>query len=259
MIVEKNNISPYKTYFKEVYSIKDSTITVENIKMDMWLTKFSVTIETVSWKNRRDDEDDGRREIANQRHEPFYVVLEILNVAPWYVNTGNAFDKKADVAIGAIYCEGITKKLKDNRVMGVEPNSVGQALPLITPDYYKSLENPDEIFDQKEENKTIWNKPLYAIISVPNIGSYRKLTSKGDEQVTFDFIMPVFVRGRWDIQIPSSIIPEYKPTPPYRRSLTNILIPKWGMGILGKVISILIYVLIIGVLALLLFNKFIPF
>ncbi len=242
----KSNISPYKTYFKEVYSIRDSTIIIENIKMDMWLTKFSVTIETESWKHDREDEDDGRREIANQRHKPFNIVLMVVpNVSPWYVNTGNSFDKKADMAVGAIYCEGITKLPKENWDIGVDPKSAGTALPLIKQDYYNNLENPDMLFNEKEGDKTIWNKPLYAIISVPNIGSYRNFTSKGDEQVTFDFIMPLLVRGSWDIQIPASIIPEYKPAPPYRRSLANILLPKWGLGIFGQGISLIIIILII--------------
>ncbi|MBB3697634.1 hypothetical protein KMW28_05570 [Flammeovirga yaeyamensis] len=242
----EKNISPYRTYFKEVYSIRDSTIIIENIKMDLWLTKFSVTVETESWTHNREDEDDNKREIANQRHKPFNIFLEIIpNVSPWYVNTGNAFDKKADMAVGAIYCEGITKKPKDNWNIGVTPKSIGTDLPLIQQSYYNNLNNPNKLFNEKEGNKTVWNKSLFAVISVQNIGSYRKLTSKGDEQVTFDFIMPLLVRGSWDIQIPSSIIPEYEPTPPYRRSLSNILLPKWGLGIFGQSVSLILFLIII--------------
>ncbi len=243
----KSNITPYKTFFKEVYSIRDSTIIIENIKMDMWLTKFSVTVETESWQHSKEDDDDGKKEIANQRHKPFSIILKILpNVSPWYVNTGNAFDKKADMAVGAIYCQGITKLPKDNCNIGVEPKSVGTALPLIKQNYYNNLENPDKLFNQTESDKTIWNKPLYAIISVPNIGSYRTITAKGDEQVTFDFLMPLLVRGSWDIQIPSSIIPDYTPAPPYKRSLANILLPKWGLGVFGQAVS-LVFIIVIFV------------
>lgn len=241
----RNTISPYKTYLKEVYFVRDSTIIMQNIKMDIWLTRFSVTVETESWMKDREEEDDGKREIANQRHKPFSIVLKILpNVSPWYVNTGQAFDKKADMAIGAIYCEGIRKLPKESADIGVEPKSVGTALPLIKQDYYNHLENPDKMLEENTTDKTIWNKPLYAIISVPNMGSYRTLWAKGDEQVTFDFIMPLLVRGSWDIQIPASIIPKYQPAPPYRRSLANIVLPKWGLGIFGQGLSLLLTLLI---------------
>ena len=237
----KDNITPYKTYSKEVYSIVDSTIQIEHIKMDLWLTKFEVNISIQSWGIKKEENDDGNREIANQRHPPFDLLLRIIpNVSPWYVNDGSSFDKKADMAIGAIYCNEIIKDPKDSRNIGVVPRNVGDALPLIKQTYYNNLNNPQEIFNQKDDNNTIWNKPLYAYISVPSIGSYRTLSKKGDEMVNFSFIMPLLVRGSWDIQIPSSIVPEYQPTPPYKRKLTNILLPKWGLGVFGQGLSLII-------------------
>ena len=252
----KDKISPYKTYSKEVYKIEDSIIKIEHIKMDLWLTKFNVTITTDSWGKHREDSSNGKREIANQRHAPFDVLLKIFpNVSPWYVNDGSSFDKKPDMAIGAIYCDGIKKDPKDSRNIGVVPRSVGEALPLIKQSYYNQIDNADAMFDQENNDQTIWNKPLYAYISVPEIGSYREFNKKGDEMVNFSFIMPLLVRGSWDVQIPSSIVPEYKPTPPYKRTLSDILLPKWGLGIFGKGLSLILFLLVIGVVGLTLLKK----
>ena len=255
-----DKIAPYKTYSKEVYSIIDSTIKIENIKMDLWLTKFEVNVSIKSWGTKKEENDDGKREIANQRHAPFDILLKIIpNVSDWYVNDGNSFDKKADMAIGAVYCNKIIKDPEDSRNIGVIPRNVGDAMPLIKQNYYNNLNNPHEIFNQKVGNNTIWNKPLYAYISIPNIGSYRTLTKKGDEMVNFSFIMPLLVRGTWDIQIPSSIIPEYKPTPPYKRSLANILLPKWGLGIFGQGVSLILILLIFGSVGYIVLRNFKPY
>ncbi len=256
----KDKISPYKTYSKEVYKIEDSIIKIEHIKMDLWLTKFNVTITTDSWGKYREDSADGKREIANQRHAPFDVLLKILpNVSPWYVNDGKSFDKKPDMAIGAIYCDGIQKDPKDSRNIGVVPRSIGEALPLIKQSYYNQIDNASAMFDQEANDQTIWNKPLYAYISVPEIGSYRELKKKGDEMVNFSFIMPLLVRGSWDVQIPSSIVPEYKPTPPYKRTLSDIFLPKWGLGKFGKVLSGFFFLLVIAAIGFSVLKNLMPF
>lgn len=244
--------SPYKTYTKEVFSVRDSTIVMENIQMDLWLTEFDVTVETKSWTHRPDDPDDSRAEIANQRHHPFEIMLKILpNVSPWYVNTGSSFDKKADMAVGAIYCKGITKWPRETTSIGVTPGAVGLNLPLVKQDYYNGLENPELLFESKVSDRTIWNKPLYARITFTDIGSYRRfLSEKGDEKIQFSFLMPLLMRGSWDVQIPASIVPEYDPSPPYRRSFASIMLPKWGLGILGAGLSALIYLAVVGLVVM---------
>ena len=239
----EDRIKPYTTYHKDVFRIQDSAIIIEKIAMDLWLCEFDVIVETVSWFHKKDTSaDDAKREIANQRHHPFDIVLKIFpNVSPWYVNTGNAFDKKSDMAIGAIYCKGIKKWPKESARIGVLPDEIGTSLPLVKQDYYANLDNPDKLFQEEITSSTIWNKPVYAKITFSDIGSYRSLTARGDEKIHFSFIMPLLVRGSWDIRIPSSIIPEYIPVEPYRRSLGNMLLPKWSIGKWGKFASGFIY------------------
>ncbi len=260
-----NEIGPYKTYNKEVFTINDdTTISVENINMDLWLTTFSVTIASDSYtkKIRLQDEDHekrGNKEYQNQRHLPFTIVLKIFpNVSPWYVNNGSSFDKKADMAVGAIYCSHIRKWPKDDTDIGVIPREAGVALPLIKQDYSVDM-TADNYFELEDSDNTVWNKPVYATITFTDFGSYTKKwgLERGDEKITFDFIMPLFVRGSWDIQIPTEIIPEYKPIPPYTRKLSDILLPKWGFKGFGQTISMMLY-LIIGAILLITFFPLLP-
>ncbi|MCR9249853.1 MAG: hypothetical protein NXI20_05490 [bacterium] len=262
-----NEIKPYKTYTKEVFTINDdTTISVENINMDLWLTTFTVTVESDSYtkKIRLDEEDAelekaGNKEYQNQRHKPFSIILKIFpNVSPWYVNNGNSFDKKADMAIGAIYCSKIKKWPKEDTDIGVIPRESGVALPLINQDYYLKVTS-DEVLDLENNDKTIWNKPVYAEITFTDFGSWTKKwgIERGDEKISFDFIMPLFVRGSWDIQIPTEVIPSYKPIPPYSRKLSDILLPKWGLKGIGKFLSTILYV-VIGFILLMAFFPMIP-
>ncbi len=254
-----NDVKPYKTYTKEVFTInEDTTITIENINMDLWLTTFSVTIESDSYakKIKLDPDEEveferlGDKEYQNQRHKPFTIVLKIFpNVSPWYINNGSSFDKKADMAIGAIYCSKIKKWPKQATDIGVIPYEAGVALPLIQQDYYMDAAR-GKLLEVSNDGKTIWNKPIFAEITFTDFGSYNKKwgLNKGDEKITFDFIMPLFVRGSWDIQIPTAIIPEYEPTPPFTRKLSDILLPKWGLKGIGRFFSTIIYIALVFIL-----------
>jgi hypothetical protein len=254
---DDDKVSPFRTFTKEVFSIHDSIIKIESIKMDLWLTEFNVTVEIESWRHRKDDEERlESAEINNQRLNPFEIVLKIYpNISPWYVNTGFAFDRKADMAVGSIYCKEIIKWPKETTQIGVTPKEPGASLPLIKQDYYNNLENPNMLFSDLADDRTIWNKPLYAMILFSNIGSYRSFREKGDEKISFSFIMPLLVRGSWDVQIPPTIVPKYQPAPPYRRSFFNIMVPKWGSGIFGQGLSTLLYLAIVGIVLLKLFPK----
>jgi hypothetical protein len=132
------------------------------------------------------------------------------------------------------------------------------ALPLINQDYYLKVTS-DEVLDLENNDKTIWNKPVYAEITFTDFGSWTKKwgIERGDEKISFDFIMPLFVRGSWDIQIPTEVIPSYKPIPPYSRKLSDILLPKWGLKGIGKFLSTILYV-VIGFILLMAFFPMIP-
>jgi hypothetical protein len=104
---------------------------------------------------------------------------------------------------------------------------------------------------------SIWNKPFYIKIFFNNIGSWKEgwflNWRKFDDQVTFRFLMPVFVVGSWDVIVPGEIIPKWEPPKPYYDEFTlGSLFPSWGLGFLGKLFSggALVVVLIV-ILALL--------
>ena len=252
----KSENKPYKTYTKEVFSVVDSIIKIERIRMDLWLTEFFVSFETKAWTGERKGTDEGRREIANQRHLPFEIDLKIYpNISPWYVNTGSSFDVKPDIAVGAIYVSKIIKFPKEDDKIGVRPSEPGIPLPLIKQSYYNNLSNPEKLIEDTVSDRTVWNKPIYAKLYCSNIGSYRNLLTKGDEKVTFKLIMPLLVRGNWDIQIPDAIIPDYKPVPPYRRTAWDVFVPSWGLGLFGKISSGLLYLAMIALIVLIFLKK----
>ena len=258
-------VKPYKTYTKQVFEIgDDSTITIQNINMDLWLTTFSVTVETEGWKGKVKGEngeevdfESSEREMNNQRLMPFRIVLKIYpNVSPWYVNNGSAFDKKADMAIGAIYCKKIIKISEDDDRIGVTPKEPGIPLPLIKQNYYESIKSPANLLNDSATDKTVWNKPIYAELYFANFGTYKNFLKSKDDKISFEFIMPLLVRGSWDIQIPPQIVPEYKPVKPYRRSLANILLPSWGLKGFGRTLSTILFVFVGLIVAAAFFPSF---
>ncbi|MDX2444232.1 MAG: hypothetical protein QNK30_10580 [Bacteroidales bacterium] len=69
--------------------------------------------------------------------------------------------------------------------------------------------------------------------------------------------MPVFVLGSWDIVPPSEIIPEWDPPEPYFKEFRiNNLLPKWGMGPFGRILSIFGLIVILGILLPIIFPAF---
>ena len=115
------------------------------------------------------------------------------------------------------------------------------------------------------KNASIWDKPYYIKLFVKNIGSHKKnsLITIGkkrlreyDDQYTFSFLMPLIVRGSWDVMPPDEVIPSWSPPQPrtVRGFQLSHLLPSWGLSFFGKTTSL---ILLIGAVLFIL-NFFFP-
>ena len=203
---------------------------------------------------------DLKEEWKNNRYGNATLVLKIIpNNAPWYVRTALEQNEKPDIAIGAIYCSDLVLSREQDE-QRISPNIQKGSVIFLhpeskpgTPDE-QSVRFPDDLNSaaQKVFNETtsqsteaaasIWNKPFYIRIFFNNIGSWKEgwflNWRKFDDQVTFRFLMPVFVVGSWDVIVPSEIIPKWEPPTPYYDEFTLAsLFPSWGLGFIGKLFS----------------------
>ncbi len=213
-----------------------------------------------------------REEWKNNRYGDLSLILKIIpENSPWYYKTDKGVNAVPAIGIGAVYCSGL-KIVNETDERRVSPNIQKGSVLYLHPDYKPEgkIEQKDTIQsdikllassfldDQKDPvnagmKDSFWNKPYYFRLYFNNIGSWREGflgNRKFDDQVTFTFLMPVFVLGSWDIIPPSDMIPEWDPPKPYFRefSLKN-LIPAWGMGTFGKILSLI--AIIAGIIILL--------
>ena len=218
---------------------------------------------------------DLREEWKNNRYGNLSVILKIIpDNAPWYFNNDQGMNVVPAIGIGAVYCSqlNIVNETDERRVSpNIQKGSVVYLHPEYSPgnEILTETEMPgnieliaDEIFSsqgnsQADEDQSFWNKPYYIRLFFNNIGSWRKGflgNRRYDDQVTFTFLMPIFVLGSWDIIPPSEIIPEWDPPEPYFKefSLKNLL-PKWGMGTIGRILSLFGLLAIIFILLPVLF------
>ncbi|MHC1705373.1 MAG: hypothetical protein AB9846_15815 [Tenuifilaceae bacterium] len=203
------------------------------------------------------------KEYRDFRYSDLSFILEIIpDNSPIYVKTSNGSSSKADFAIGAIYCK--------NAQIGNEPNvqristnvHAGQPLFLNNEfDYEKMNTNLNNFSDNLEtsanrmieiksnNNDFIWNKPYYVKLFFNNLGAWRSGIFNQNhfhDQVSYSFLMPIFVVGSWDVIIPQEILPNWDPPKPYIKKVTlKNLLPFWNSGILGKLGSIIIVVLLV--------------
>jgi len=214
-------------------------------------------------------------EWRNNRYGNVTLVLKIIpNNAPWYVKTAREQNERPDVAIGAIYCADLALSREQDE-QRISPNIQKGSVIFLHPEAgpaapeQRSAELPADLTSAAEKifqetasesptgGSSIWNKPFYIQIFFNNIGSWKEgwfLNSrKFDDQVTFHFLMPVFVVGRWDVIPPSEIIPKWVPPKPYYEEFTlGSLFPSWGLGFLGKLFSGSA-LLVVGIIVLALF------
>jgi hypothetical protein len=282
-----NKPKSYKIYKKRL--IVDSLgVQNKFIEMQLWLTTFKVNITVIADREKPqltpDEESlnekiypgywykDSRKlvsmndlkhkeEYKNHQYSDISFVLEINpNASPWYIKTQNAQNEKPDIAVGAVFCDQLIKHPKDENNIHLQTYK-GMAAPL----YHKAFEDNNAISDDLDEsmqniledlenikNENIWNKDYFVKLYSANIGSRQTGflgTKKFDEQVEYTFLMPLFVVGSWDIQIPSEILPEMEVPKAYYKSLSiKNLLPKWGLGFGKWLSSGLILVLVILVL-----------
>lgn len=201
---------------------------------------------------------DLKKEHRDQRYGNLSFILEVIpDHSPIYINTGDTSTAKADFAIGAIYCTEASIGNEQN-VQRISTN-VHSGQPLFLNhefDFDRMNENIGSLSENMEINadnilrakmndsEFIWNKPYYIKLFFNNLGSWRNGVfnqNQYHDQVSYRFLMPVFVVGSWDVIAPQEILPEWDPPEPYIRkiSVKNFL-PFWKMGFLGKLASIAI-------------------
>jgi hypothetical protein len=219
---------------------------------------------------------DLKEEWKNNRYGNVTLVLKIIpNNAPWYVKTALEQNERPDIAIGAVYCSDLVMSREQDE-QRISPNIQKGSVIFLHPESgagvpeEESVKFPDDlssaaqkVFDEtvggsSRSGAGIWNKPFYIKIFFNNIGSWKEgwflNWRKFDDQVTFHFLMPVFVVGSWDVIVPSEIIPKWDPPKPYYDEFTlGSLFPSWGLGFLGKLFSGGAMVLVLIVLLALLF------
>lgn len=201
-----------------------------------------------------------REEWKDGRYGDITLILKLTpQNSPWYFRTASAADVRPDMAIAAVYCsDWDVKKDDQNRLSPfVHP---GMALAMTTG--YRTDESTQlaketklqqvtnsvvESYQQGQPSEeSIWNQPVYIGIHFNNIGSWReglfKLGRQYDDQVTYTFLVPLFVAGSWDIAMPA--VPKWEPPEPYVRAGLSLgsLLPSWGIGKPGRWLSGLILI-----------------
>ncbi len=286
---------PYRTYKKRL--IVDSLgIQNKFIEMQLWLTSFNVNITVLADRDKPQvdpgDETlneriypgywykDSRRfismndlehkeEYKNHLYSDITFVLEVNpNASPWYIKTGHTQNEMPDIAVGAVFCDQLIKHPKDENKIHLQTYK-GMAAPL----YHKPFDNDHNVSSDLDEsvqnvlsdlenikNENIWNKKYYIKLYSANIGSRQKGflgTKKFDEQVEYTFLMPLFIVGSWDIQIPSDILPEMEAPKAYYKSLSfKNLLPNWGLSF-GKWLSSMVILVLFLLVVIYLFPSLI--
>lgn len=283
-----NQPKPFKTYKKRLI-IDSLGVQNKFIEMQLWLTTFDVVITVCSDRDKPqvnvDEESlnkkiypgywykDSRRLVSvndlkhkeewkNHQYSDINFVLKVTpNASPWYIKTEHTQNTTPNIAVGAVFCNQLIKKPEDENQIHLQTFK-GLAAPL----YNKPFDEEQSLTSDLEEsvqtllndlenveNENIWDKDYYIKLYSSNIGSRQKGflgTKKFDEQVHYTFLMPLFVVGSWDIQLPTEILPELEAPKAYYRSLSlKNLFPKWGLGF-GSWISSILVLLLIGLVVL---------
>jgi len=233
-----NYDSPYMTVTKKYFKIEaDSTLSSGNINIDVWLTQFEIDLQCVPFRGANGNKPDGcSSEKSAYRHGNFKILLRLIpNYAPWYTSDRGAFDEKPDIAIGGVFCSKIDKF---GSKINCEINREGYQLPLEANNFIDF--NSSQLLSLAGDTR-IWNRPDTVSIFLNNFGTY---ALQSPDRVTYKFIMPVLVKGKWGVKLPSEFFTEVIKE---RRSIFGrgfSFIPKWGSTI-GSFFSYILYGLLI--------------
>lgn len=212
------------------------------------------------------------REHRDFRYGNLSFILEVIpDKSPIYVKTSTGKTSKPDFAIGAIYCKG-AKIGNEPNVQRISTNihagqpvflnhefdfdSMNQNLNNLSPNIETAA---NQMLDHKVQNNDfIWNKPYFIKLFFNNIGTWRSglfNQNQFHDQVSYSFLMPIFVVGSWDVIIPQELLPEWNPPKTYTKKFTlKNLIPFWGKGVFGKVGGFILFTSVILILIFILFS-----
>ena len=241
-----DKLSPIKTYDKVRYHwVDSSTLKYDYFQMELWLLEFTLTVETDGFhRNGLNDE------IRKKRHPPFNLELKIPIENPWFINRNGSFSDKADMCIAGVFIKEISK-IPSNASIKFIPDKISHALPLKGISKIESLHQVDKLID----NPSIWNKTDYVNLTITDIGTRGRLAVHKNEELTIHFLMPMLVRGNWDVKLDPKIFPKEMQAKVNKRGLSDILLPKFGLKLFGKGISTLLYILLIGIILVALRGK----
>ena len=240
-----DKLSPIKTYDKVLYHWVDSILKYDYFQMELWLLEFTLTVETDGF--HRNGQND---EIRKKRYPPFNLELKIPIENPWYINRKNSFSDKADMCIAGVFIKEVSKT-PNNAPIKFIPDKISHALPLKGISKIESLHEVDKLID----NPSIWNKTDYVNLTITDIGTRGRLAFHKNEELTLNFLMPMLVRGNWDVKLDPGIFPKEMRESIKKRSFSDILLPKWGLGLFGKGLSTLLHMFLLGIILLALSGK----
>lgn len=290
---------PFREYTKTIIPNDGSdTAKIKKILMQLWLTEFEVTISIRPDRKRKGsinftDADknnaiypgewygqsgkltatDLSAEPRNNRYGNIKLWLKVNpNNSPWYVRNEVGQNETPEMAIGAIYCEGLKRQPVENLSDIAISVGVGSELALYPNPQYANDNLSDTTtaslpnFESKagtsvnSRNDTsatsIWNKPYYVKFFFKNIGSWKNSifdkNRKYDDQLRYKFVMPVLVEGSWDMHPPYEIIASWDPPETFHKEGIS-LIPDFGLGVFGK-IGFFIILIFVGLAVLAVLN-----
>ena len=272
LLPKNDKLGPYKHYEK-IYISEDGHHKVD--KFDLYLTEFNLTLDIrtlrgESVKSKLDkidktakkyprhwytntktddklyslDDIDFQEEWDDSRYADLDIVFKVSpNYAPWYISDKTGTQKNAEVAVGAIIVSKLDVVNEDARRLDIAPSSPGQYVSLYSDRSLGNRYNESNLvssFNTSGLPESIFNKDYFFRITSKNIGSWKKNfgIDKWDDRVTFTFLLPILVKGSFDVVLPSDLIPEYIPPKAYAKSFELAdLVPDWGLNNLGKYIT----------------------
>ena len=207
--------------------------------------------------------DDLRQRAKEGKNHRYAQVECVFKIDPnQLVNyTGNPQKQtRADVAIGEI----ITQQIKTNfnskagyQQAHLNPSAPGLSLDLFSEPTLNNRHNPVQLKQNQFPNtaNSIFNKAVYFRIQSNNIGSWDKkglfFGTEWDDQFTITCLMPILVKGKFEVVLDSKFRPSYIPNEAYFNHVSfSDIIPDWGLSRIGKYISygFIVFIHIVAIL-----------